>query len=120
MLTRFATWSHDHAGAPCPDAATLGAPASDPWGHPWRITCTDQPGDQIIGITSAGPDGTNGTVDDIDSWQLGPTVTQLAHGARWVTKAATPPTTPTTPATKPHSTVHRPAASTSDDIPDQR
>ena len=82
-FARFAAWSHDHPGAPCPDAAALGAPG-DPWGHPLAITCTDQPGDQIVGAISAGPDGQPGTADDIASWQLGRDVTDLVRGARWL------------------------------------
>jgi hypothetical protein len=66
-LARFAAWSRDHPGAPCPDAATLGAP-DDPWGRPPAITCTDQPGDQVVGAISSGPDGEPGTADDIASW----------------------------------------------------
>ena len=81
-LGRFAAWSHTHPGAPCPDAAALGAPG-DPWGHPLTITCTEQPGDQIAGAISAGPDGTPGTDDDIASWQLGGDVLVEVHGARW-------------------------------------
>jgi serine/threonine protein kinase len=111
LLQSFASWSHDHAGAPCPDAAALGD-ARDPWSHAFRITCTDQPGDQAIGAVSAGSDGTFGTADDIASWQLGGDVTALVHGPRWSPKLAakapthptrptvapTPPTTPKTPA----------------------
>ncbi|HEY1814518.1 MAG TPA: serine/threonine-protein kinase [Kofleriaceae bacterium] len=115
VLAGFVAWSHDHAGAPCPDAATLGV-ADDPWGHPFRITCTDQPGDQIVGAISAGPDGTFETDDDIASWQLGPDVTDAVRGARW-TVAAAPKQTPTTPAkdhtiAKPTHSNPRPAAPT--------
>ncbi|HEX8111440.1 MAG TPA: protein kinase [Kofleriaceae bacterium] len=81
-LARFVAWSHDYPGAPCPDAALLGAP-DDPWGHPLAITCTEQPGDQIAGAISAGPDGKRGTTDDIVSWQLGRDVTDVMRGARW-------------------------------------
>jgi hypothetical protein len=81
-LARLVAWSHDHPGAPCPDAAVLGA-ADDPWGHPLAVTCTEQPGDQIAGAISAGPDGQPGTADDIASWQLGQDATDLARGARW-------------------------------------
>jgi hypothetical protein len=61
------------------------------------VTCTDQPGDQIIGVISAGVDGRPGTDDDFASWQLGRSVTDIARGARWV--AAVAPGTPATPAT---------------------
>ncbi len=116
VLSQFVAWSHDHAGAPCPDAATLGD-APDPWGHPFQITCTDQPGGQIVGAISAGPDGALGTDDDIASWQLGRDVTDLVHGARWVVapaKAATPTksTKPTKPTT---ATVKKPVQPKPDD-----
>jgi hypothetical protein len=81
-LGRFTAWSRSHAGAPCPGAPALRA-ANDPWGHPLTITCTEQPGDQIAGAISAGPDGIPGTGDDIASWQLGGDVLAEAHGARW-------------------------------------
>lgn len=84
VLVRFVAWSHDHAGAACPDASALGAPG-DPWGRPLAITCTDQPLDQIAGAISSGPDGQAGTADDIASWQLGQDVTDVVRGARWRT-----------------------------------
>ncbi len=102
VLTRFVAWSRDHQGAPCPDVAALGDAPRDPWGHAFWLTCTDQPGDQIIGAISAGPDGAPGTADDIASWQLGRDVTDVARGARWVAAAAPqpqpPPPPPSTPA----------------------
>jgi hypothetical protein len=108
-LTRFAAWSRDHSGAPCPDAAVLDVP-DDPWGHRPVITCTEQPPDQIIGAISAGPDGERGTTDDIASWKLERDVTEIVRGARWLvaprpqqaTKAAVPATLrPSGRATKP-------------------
>jgi hypothetical protein len=95
-LARFVAWSRDHPGAPCPDAAALGA-HGDPWGHPLAITCTDQPGDQIAGAISAGPDGQPGTPDDIASWRLGRDVTDLARGARWSVAAHRPAARPAVP-----------------------
>jgi serine/threonine-protein kinase len=92
-LARFVAWSQDHPGAPCPDAAALGAP-DDPWGHPPSMTCTEQPGDQIAGAISAGPDGQPGTADDIASWQLGADVTDLVHGVRWSVVAPKPAARP--------------------------
>ena len=83
VLTRFVGWARDHAGAPCPELATLGLAAHDPWGHDLALTCTDQPADQIVGLLSAGPDGVLGTDDDIASWTLGPGVTSVVRGARW-------------------------------------
>ena len=81
---RFATWSRDHFGARCPDATALGARPLDPWSRPLRIVCADQPVDQIAGVLSLGPDGLPGTPDDVASWTLGPEVTDLLHGPRWV------------------------------------
>jgi hypothetical protein len=81
-LTRFVAWSHDHPGARCPDAPALGI-ALDPWGHPLRITCTDQPADQIAGAVSEGPDGIAGTRDDVASWTLGADVIDPIRGPRW-------------------------------------
>jgi hypothetical protein len=60
------------------------------------LTCTDQPGDQLIGTISDGPDGAPGTADDIASWQLGRDVTELVRGSRWVAAAA-PPSPPAKP-----------------------
>jgi hypothetical protein len=90
VLERFVAWSRDHAGAPCPDLAALDVSdrdAQDPWGHTIRITCTDQPGDQIVGAISVGPDGVMGTADDVASWRLSSEVTSLVHGPRWVVAA---------------------------------
>jgi hypothetical protein len=92
VLGRFVAWSQEHRGAPCPEMAALGDAPPDPWGHAFRLTCTDQPGDQLIGAISAGPDGAAGTADDIASWQLGRDVTDSVRGARWI--AAAPPSTP--------------------------
>ena len=97
VLARFVTWSKDHAGAPCPDAATFGVAATDPWGHPFQLTCTDQPANQIVGLVSAGPDGTPGTGDDIASWQLGNDVTEVVRGARWQVAALKPTPPPPKP-----------------------
>jgi serine/threonine protein kinase len=76
-FAKFTTWSHDHAGAPCPDASLLGLEPS------FHVTCLDQPGDQIIGLVTDGPDGIANTADDIASWRLGRDVTELVRGPRW-------------------------------------
>jgi Protein kinase domain len=88
-LSTFATWSRDHLGAPCPDATTL-ALDHDPWSQAIRITCSDQPADQIIGAISAGPDRVFGTSDDLQSWTLGSEVSKLVQGPRWTAKASAP------------------------------
>jgi hypothetical protein len=94
MLAAFAHWSETHAAAMCPTAAELGA-ARDPWQHPYAVTCTDQPADQLVGVRSAGPDGAMGTDDDIVSWTLDD-VMKLARGQRWKPVIA-PATTPLPP-----------------------
>jgi serine/threonine-protein kinase len=94
-LAHFVAWSRDHPGAPCPDAAALGVPG-DPWGTPPRVTCTDQPGDQIAGAISAGPDGQHGTADDLASWQLGRDITDLVRGTRWLVAPPPPVVKPVT------------------------
>ncbi|HEX7702161.1 MAG TPA: hypothetical protein VF403_15595, partial [Kofleriaceae bacterium] len=81
-LERFSTWSKTHVGSPCPTAAILDD-ARDPWGRAFRFSCSDQPGDQIVGLISDGPDGIPNTGDDVASWQLGHEVTALVRGARW-------------------------------------
>jgi tRNA A-37 threonylcarbamoyl transferase component Bud32 len=81
MLAAFSPWARDHARAPCPTAAELGA-ARDPWNHPYEVTCTDQPADQVVGARSAGPDGVMETDDDVVSWTLDDAM-KLARGARW-------------------------------------
>jgi len=111
VLARFVAWSRDHRGAPCPDITALGDPPPDPWGHAFRLTCTDQPGDQIVGAISSGPDGALGTADDIASWLLGGEVTAAVRGARWVAAAAPPSSAPPAGARqKPVPSPARPAA----------
>ena len=89
VLRQFITWTRKHQGAPCPEITELVDAPRDPWGHVFRLTCTEQPGDQIVGTISDGPDGTPGTADDIASWQLGREVVDSVRGARWI--AASPP-----------------------------
>ncbi|HEY0990744.1 MAG TPA: hypothetical protein VGD80_27010, partial [Kofleriaceae bacterium] len=88
LLAAFAPWAADHAAAPCPTAAELGAPL-DPWGHAFALTCTDQPADQVVGARSAGPDGEMETDDDLVSWTLDD-ARKLAHGPRWRPTSAKP------------------------------
>ncbi|HWO22416.1 MAG TPA: protein kinase [Kofleriaceae bacterium] len=97
LLATFSTWAAAHAGAPCPTVADL-AGRSDPWGHSYQLTCTDQPADQIVGVVSMGPDGIRGTDDDLTSWTLGRDVTELVRGKRWAAApAANKPAPPGSP-----------------------
>ena len=73
----LASWLRAHPGARCRDLVASSQPRLDPWGHAFRITCTEQPGDQIAGVISAGPDGRFDTPDDVTSWQLDRDVTDL-------------------------------------------
>jgi hypothetical protein len=43
----------------------------DPWGHPYRMFCgaTLPPGAKGLAASSAGPDGKDGTSDDLQSWK---------------------------------------------------
>jgi hypothetical protein len=108
VLEGFVAWSRDHAGAPCPEVSALGVESTDPWGHVFEITCTDQPGGQIVGAISAGPDGAQGTVDDIASWQLGRDVTDVVHGPRWVVAKPSAPAAPTATASPPKKRTQAP------------
>jgi serine/threonine protein kinase len=82
-LGAFDEWKATHTHDICPTPADLGLASEDPWGHPWLVTCVDQPADQVIGVSSAGPNGQLHDDDDVVSWRLGPDVTSLARGDRW-------------------------------------
>lgn len=82
-LVRFAPWAANNAGAPCPTARMLGLTQRDPWGVEFRVTCTDQPANQLIGLVSAGRDGRFATPDDIGSWELDRSVVESVRGPRW-------------------------------------
>jgi serine/threonine-protein kinase len=102
VLAAIKRWTATHAGAPCPRPGELDqVTANDPWGHAVAITCTDQPADQIAGVTSAGPDGAFGTEDDVASWTLGRDVTSIVRGVRWPPVASKPaaPAPPRVPRT---------------------
>jgi len=88
-LDRFSKWATRHPGAACPTASEL-ALEPDPWGGTFDVTCTDQPGDQIIGLRSAGPDRKVNTDDDVASWSMGREVTSLVRGERWKVTPAKP------------------------------
>jgi serine/threonine-protein kinase len=114
-LAAFVAWTKRHAGAPCPTAAQLDLP-SDAWGAALRVTCTDQPSEEMIGILSAGPDGQFGTDDDIASWQLDRSITAVVHGPRWrATPAKQPARRPPAPAPTPQPA---PPTEIKADVPD--
>ncbi|MEZ4364637.1 MAG: serine/threonine-protein kinase [Kofleriaceae bacterium] len=113
-LAAFASWAQEHPGAPCPDASALGL-TPDPWGHDLRITCGDQPADQMMGAVSMGADGRAGTDDDVASWTMDRATTELVRGPRWAAEeprrrssrsssrtTSTSRTTTTQPARPPH------------------
>jgi len=128
----FSKWNAEHKTGPCPTTKDLepfvggAAKLQDSWGHPVQITCTDQPGQQIIGIISAGPDGTIGNRDDVVSWSIA-AASDMLGGPRWVAKPVRPRPTGTRPTTtggtqpRPTGTQPTGAQPTGDpDIPDKR
>jgi hypothetical protein len=71
----YPRWMEQHPDKPCPSIKELGdilpidpsIPRTvDPWGHELIVKCKDVPGK--IGVMSVGPDGHEGTADDIRSW----------------------------------------------------
>ncbi|CAN5320788.1 hypothetical protein BH11MYX1_BH11MYX1_19370 [soil metagenome] len=88
-VTAFKAWATAHPSDACPPISALSSVAPDAWATPLVLTCTEQPGDQIVGVTSAGPDRVFGTADDLQSWTIASTST-LAHGARWTPTSAAP------------------------------
>ena len=73
----FTAWSMAHPQAMCPERlADLadyanGRDTNDAWGTPIKMMCGASlpPGAHHIALVSAGPDGKEGTDDDIQSWQ---------------------------------------------------
>ncbi len=73
----FPAWAMAHPQAMCPEQiADLteyanGRDANDAWGNPIKLMCGAQlpPGARHIALVSAGPDGKEGTDDDLKSWQ---------------------------------------------------
>ncbi|MGE0546180.1 MAG: serine/threonine-protein kinase [Kofleriaceae bacterium] len=100
LFAKFTLWARDHAGAPCPELSAIDANATDPWGRPLVLTCTQQPETQVVGAISLGPDGVASTADDIASWKLKTDIS--IPGRRWAAPpvAATATTVPARP-TKP-------------------
>jgi general secretion pathway protein G len=73
----FAAWSMAHPQAMCPERlADLaeyanGRDTNDAWGNPIRLLCGTSlpPGAHHVALVSMGPDGKEGTDDDLRSWQ---------------------------------------------------
>jgi prepilin-type N-terminal cleavage/methylation domain-containing protein len=73
----FTAWSMAHPQAMCPERlADLadyanGRDANDAWGNPIKMMCGASlpPGAHHIALVSTGPDGKEGTDDDLRSWQ---------------------------------------------------
>ena len=76
----FPAWAMAHPQATCPDRlADLDDymnehDADDAWHHPIKLLCGASlpPGARRIAVVSAGPDGKEGTDDDLRSWELRP------------------------------------------------
>ena len=72
----FPQWSLRNRSKTCPDGVAdlvefMSRPdAKDPWDHEYRLLCGDNlpRGVHGIAVSSAGPDGTHDTSDDIKSW----------------------------------------------------
>ena len=111
-VTAFKSWAIAHPRGACPPIGALAGVGPDAWATPLVLTCTEQPGDQIVGVTSAGPDRAFGTADDLQSWAIAST-SALARGSRWTpivpaaaaeaftTTRPKPAATPKPPTTKP-------------------
>ncbi len=72
-LESYPLWAAKHADKACPDklADLEGGADNDPWGHPYKMLCGKDapPGALGFGALSFGPDGKEGTPDDIKSWE---------------------------------------------------
>lgn len=73
----YPEWSAAHPDKACPDSLSeldqyMGAKGTgmDPWGHPYKMFCGPNlpAGAHGLAVMSAGPDGQEGTSDDIKSW----------------------------------------------------
>ncbi|MGE5185031.1 MAG: type II secretion system protein GspG [Acidobacteriota bacterium] len=74
----YPRWAAGHPDKACPakiedlDEYVKRSDANDPWGHPFKMMCGPTlPADARGGfaVSSAGPDGKDGTTDDIKSWE---------------------------------------------------
>jgi hypothetical protein len=72
----YPSWAAAHPGKECPAAlAELNEygnrkDTKDPWGHDFKMMCgaTVPAGAKGLAVLSFGPDGKEGTADDIKSW----------------------------------------------------
>jgi hypothetical protein len=69
----YPMWASRNPDKACPakiDELEGGA-ANDPWGHPFKMFCGANlpPGAKGTAIISFGPDGKEGTADDLKSWE---------------------------------------------------
>src|SRR4051794_24399697 len=74
----YPQWAAAHPDKACPakleellEYVDRNTTAQDPWRHPYKLMCgTSLPaGAMGLAILSFGPDGQEGTADDIKSWQ---------------------------------------------------
>ena len=73
----FPKWAASNPSTTCParleDLAAFisGADVRDPWGHRYAVYCgaTLPTGARGLAVSSSGPDGKEGTSDDIASWK---------------------------------------------------
>ena len=74
----FTAWSMAHPQVMCPerladlDEYMNAQDVNDAWGNPIKLFCGANlpPGARHIALLSAGPDGKEGTADDLRSWEL--------------------------------------------------
>jgi len=72
----YPSWAMEHPGKACPANVSelddhTGSGVKDPWGHDFKILCgsTLPRGSVGLEVLSLGPDGVEGTDDDIKSWE---------------------------------------------------
>ncbi len=75
-MEAFPQWAAAHPDRACPGGIEelreyALVKATDPWGHPYRLSCGAQlpAGAEGIAVSSDGADGQAGTEDDLKSWE---------------------------------------------------
>lgn len=77
-LEAYPQWRTQNPGRGCPSAIEElieeSEDAIDPWGNKYKLLCPPSlpPGAKSIAILSFGPDGKEGTDDDVRSWTTAP------------------------------------------------